>query len=268
METRYLDRGEGRIAYDVQGEGALVVCAPGMGDLRSVYRFLAPELVKAGSRVATMDLRGHGESDATFARYDDVAAGTDLLALVEQLGRPAILVGNSMSAGAAVWAAAERPGLVRGLVLIGPFVRQVPVGAVKALAFRALMARPWGPAVWNRYYATLYPGRAPSDLTAHRRAIRESMQRQGHARAFVQTTRTSHEPAEARLGQVYAPTLLVMGERDPDFADPAAEAREIAERLDAEILMVPDAGHYPQAEYPEVVAPVVVSFVSTVTHRA
>ena len=37
-----------------------------MGDLRSVYRFLAPELVGAGYRVATMDLRGHGDSDATL----------------------------------------------------------------------------------------------------------------------------------------------------------------------------------------------------------
>ena len=40
-----------------------------MGDLRSVYRFLAPALVEARYRVATMDLRGHGDSDATFERY-------------------------------------------------------------------------------------------------------------------------------------------------------------------------------------------------------
>ena len=51
MTTSYLDRGEGRIAYDVQGSGPLVVCAPGMGDLRSVYRFFAPALVAAGYRV-------------------------------------------------------------------------------------------------------------------------------------------------------------------------------------------------------------------------
>lgn len=58
--TVRLVRPEGRIAYDVAGAGPLVICAPGMGDLRSVYRFLAPELVHAGYRVATMDLRGRG----------------------------------------------------------------------------------------------------------------------------------------------------------------------------------------------------------------
>jgi len=55
-----------------------------------------------------------------------------------------------------------------------------------------------------------------------------------------------------------------MGERDPDFRDPAAEARWLSERLKAELVMVPGAGHYPQAEYPEVVNPAVLAFVSQV----
>jgi pimeloyl-ACP methyl ester carboxylesterase len=266
--TAYLERPEGRVAYDVAGLGPLVVCAPGMGDLRSVYRFLAPALVDAGYRVATMDLRGHGESDATFSAYDDVAAATDLIALVEELrGGPAVLVGNSMAAGAAVWAAAEAPDLVAGLVLIGPFVRDIPIGLVQRLSFRLALLRPWGPGVWNAYYARLYPGRRPADLDAHRARIRESLRRRGHWRAFVATTRTSHAPAEARLGEVRAPALVVMGERDSDFPDPAAEARLIAGRLDAEVVMVPGAGHYPQAEDPEVVTPVVVDFLERVARR-
>ena len=56
--TRFLDRGAGRIAYDVIGNGPLVVAVPGMGDLRSTFRHLVPALVDAGFRVATMDLRG------------------------------------------------------------------------------------------------------------------------------------------------------------------------------------------------------------------
>src|SRR3972149_5757052 len=96
VPTRFLDRPDGRIAYDVVGDGPLVVCVPGMGDPRSVYRFLSPVLVDAGFRVAPLDLRGHGDSDATFRAYDDVAAGRDILALVAELGGPPIGIGNSM----------------------------------------------------------------------------------------------------------------------------------------------------------------------------
>lgn len=77
--TQLLARPKGRIALDVAGEGPLVICAPGMGDLRSVFRFLRPDLIAAGFRVATMDLRGHGDSEATFDSYDDVATGEDLV---------------------------------------------------------------------------------------------------------------------------------------------------------------------------------------------
>ncbi len=85
--TQMLQRPGGRIAYDVVGDGALVVCVPGMGELRSSYRYTVPALISAGLQVATMDLRGHGDSDATFDRYDDVALADDILALIAALGR-------------------------------------------------------------------------------------------------------------------------------------------------------------------------------------
>lgn len=260
--ARSLSRPGGRIAYDVRGEGPLVVCVPGMGELRSSYRFLAPALVKGGYRVATMDLRGHGDSDVTFDVYDDVAAGSDVVALIEELGRPAAVVGNSMGAGAAVWAAAEAPDRVAALILVGPFVRQVPVGKLMELAFKVSMMRPWGRAAWLGWYPKLFPGRKPPDFEEHRARIGRSLKQPGRWKAFAATTRTSHAPVEARLGAVRAPTLVIMGERDPDFPDPAAEAQWVAQRLDAEVIMVPDAGHYPQAEYPEVVSPAVAGFLA------
>ena len=48
-ETSYLSCREGRIGYDVAGDGSLVVLVPGMGDLRASYRFLAPALRGAGT---------------------------------------------------------------------------------------------------------------------------------------------------------------------------------------------------------------------------
>ncbi len=266
--TRFLDRSDGRIAYDLTGAGPLVVCLPGMGDLRSNYRYLAPALVDAGYRVVTMDLRGHGDSDATFEAYDDVATASDALALIEHLGGPAVLIGNSMGAGAAVLAAAESGSSVHGLVLVGPFVRNAPTGILKMMLFRLALLRPWGAAAWNAYIPNLYPGRPPADLDEHRARIRESLRRPGHWAAFSATTHTSHEPAEKRLAEVRAPTLVIMGDADPDFVDATAEAEWIADRLDAESLLVPGAGHYPHAEYPEIVGPAIVSFLGRVTRRA
>jgi len=156
--TQHLSRPEGRIAYSLDGPaaGPLVVLIPGMGDLRSTWRELTGPLVEAGHRVAVMDLRGHGDSDTTFATHGDVVTGQDALALVEHLGGPAVLVGNSMGAGAAAWAAAERPDLVAGLVLTGPFLRERPMPAIAVAVMhgleRVLFWRPWGAALWASYY--------------------------------------------------------------------------------------------------------------------
>jgi pimeloyl-ACP methyl ester carboxylesterase len=117
QETSYLRCPEGRIGYDVAGDGALVILVPGMGDLRAGYRFLAPALRAAGYRVACTDLRGHGDSDATFTSYGDEETAGDVIALLEELGGPAVVVGNSMGAGSAVLAAAERPDITAGVVL-------------------------------------------------------------------------------------------------------------------------------------------------------
>ena len=271
--TRTLERPGGRIAYDVAGSGPLVVCVPGMGELRSVYRFTVPALTSAGLRVVTFDLRGHGDSEATFTAYDDVAAASDVIALIESLtdetessGGPAVVIGNSMGAGAAVCAAADRPDLISGIALVGPFVRNPPINPLMGFAFRLAMSGPWATRVWLSYLPRLYPARKPADFAEHVQRIRVSMRRPGHAKAFVATTRTSHAPAEARLAELAGrPALVVMGEKDPDFSDASAEAAWIRDRLAAELLLVPGAGHYPQAEFPELVNPALMRFCREVT---
>jgi pimeloyl-ACP methyl ester carboxylesterase len=251
-----LQRPDGRTAYDLAGgpTGPLVVCLPGMGELRSSYRHLVPLLVERGYRVACLDLRGHGDSDATFSSYDDEALATDALALVEELGGPAYLIGNSMGAGAAVIAAAERPEQVLGLALIGPFVRNPPGGRLATLLFRLALVKPWGPAAFMGYYPKWVPGTRPEGYDEHRDLVAANLRRPGHWRAFVRTTRTSHAPAEARLGDVTAPAIVVMGADDVDWKDPAAEARWLGEALGAEVVMAPGVGHYPQMQVPGVVA--------------
>lgn len=265
--AQMLDRPGGRIAFEVTGDGPLILCVPGMGELRSSYRYTIPPLRDAGFRAAAMDLRGHGDSDATFDTYDDVAAGQDALAVIEHLGGPAIVIGNSMGAGAAVWAAVEQPRSISGLALLGAFVRNTPTNPVLMAMFKLMMWGPWAPRMWSSYLPRLYPGRKPPDFTEHRDAIAASMRRRGHAKAFAATTRTSHAPAAARISDVQCPVLVVMGDKDPDFADPPAEARWIGDHLSAEVLIVPGAGHYPQVEYPEIVNPQLVAFSKRVFTR-
>jgi hypothetical protein len=67
--------------------------------------------------------------------------------------------------------------------------------------------------------------------------------RPGHAKALSLTTRTSHAPAEACLADVSTPTLVIMGDADPDFADQRAEGDWIAEALHGQVVMIPEAGH-------------------------
>jgi pimeloyl-ACP methyl ester carboxylesterase len=261
--VHFLDRHGGRIAYeDSGGTGTLVICVPGMGDLRSQYRFLAPRLAALGYRLVTMDLRGHGDSSVGFADVSAATVGDDIVAVLEALGaRDAVLVGNSMAGAAAVWAAAERPGTVRGVVLLDPFVRDVPASFVVRLAMRIGFLRPWGPLTWASYYKSLHVGVKPADLDAYATKLAANLREPGRLETLRAMMWTSKAACEARLDEVRAPALVVMGTRDPDFADPAAEARWVAGRVDGRVLLVEGAGHYPHVEQPELIAGAIDRFV-------
>lgn len=105
---------------DTGGSGRLVVLLPGAGDLRSEYRFIAGPLAAAGFRVITADLPGHGESPST-TEYTVESTAEALRGLIETAdGGPAVVVACSFAPAAAVWAAAERPDLIDGIVALSP----------------------------------------------------------------------------------------------------------------------------------------------------
>jgi pimeloyl-ACP methyl ester carboxylesterase len=85
MATKYFQQENGKIAYDDTGEGPLVVCVPSLGDVRGEYRFVIPQLVSAGYRVVSMDVRGHGETSIEWSDYTVAAIGKDVIALVREL---------------------------------------------------------------------------------------------------------------------------------------------------------------------------------------
>lgn len=263
-QVRYLQRPEGRISYTVEGSGPLVVAVPGMGDLRSTYRELTGPLLEAGFRVAVTDLRAHGESDTTFREFGDIASARDLIALIDELGGRAVVLGNSMGAAAAAWAAAERPDAIEGLVLFGPLLRDpamshLAVASIHGM-YRVLFIGPWGPAVWAGYYRSINKGRTAPWLKEHAADLKRNLSEPGRLRSFRHLTlQLTHSVVEPRLPEVQASMLAFVGTLDPDYRDPEAEADWI-ESLGAEVVRVPESGHYPQAQRPDIVVPATLAF--------
>lgn len=83
-------------------------------------RALAAHAQRRGYAWARFDLSGHGESDGDFCDFRISALRDDVLALMNALARPVVLVGSSMGAWLAVLATVLQPQQVRGLVLIAP----------------------------------------------------------------------------------------------------------------------------------------------------
>ncbi len=265
MSTHYLQTKDGTIAYDDTGSGPLVICVPSMGDLRFEYRFLTEKLVAARYRTINMDIRGHGETSTYWPDYSVGAIGSDILTLIRSLNSgPAVIVGTSMAAGAAVWAAAEAPDQISGLLLIGPFVRGESAWHTNLL-YSLLFARPWGPAMWVRYYKMLYPTIKPPDFIEYCARLRANLQQPGRLEALMHMIKASKAASEARLPGVKAPALVIMGSKDPDFKDPQAEALRIADSLKSQHIMVKDAGHYPHAEMPELTGELILSFLQSLS---
>jgi pimeloyl-ACP methyl ester carboxylesterase len=264
MATRFLEVQDGTLAYDDTGAGPLVICVPGMGDLRGEYRFLAPKLVAAGYRVVTLDVRGHGETSVRWPDYSVAGVGVDILNLARALNAgPATIIGTSMAAGAAVWAAAEGPELIAGIVLVGPFVR----GGGSRLLARALAAvfsGPWGAGLWTTYYRRLYPTQKPADFETYVAALKANLCEPGRLAALRQMLLARKDASDVRLERVTAPTLVLMGTRDPDFPDPVKEAALVAERTHGTAQMVEGAGHYPHAEMPDITSERVIAFLRQV----
>ena len=48
---RFLERPGGRLAYEIRGQGPLVVCSPGLGDVRCSYATALPLLEEALVRI-------------------------------------------------------------------------------------------------------------------------------------------------------------------------------------------------------------------------
>jgi pimeloyl-ACP methyl ester carboxylesterase len=241
-----------------------------MGDVRAEYRFLRPQLVAAGYRVVTLDVRGMGETSVRWPDYSVAAIGADALALKRALSeQPAILIGDSMASGAAVWAAAEAPDAFAALVLMDPVVHDMGPSWLMQPVFGALLADPWGASFWASYYASLYRSQRPADFPAYRAALKANLQEKGRLAAFRRMIMASKAASAARLARVTTPAFVIMGSKDPDFSNPEREAKFITSQLQqASMRMIDGVGHYPHAEAPDVTGPAIVAWLNETLGRA
>jgi pimeloyl-ACP methyl ester carboxylesterase len=271
--TEFLSIDGGRIAYDVTGEGPLVVLAHGMGDNRNAYRFLVPLLAEAGYRVANADLRGHGESSTGWPSYSRTDTASDLLALIRHLGGPAVIVGHSFAGGAATIAAAQTPELVTAVAEISPFTRasaSLSLGAfLTNRRYRrgglrlAGMALTGSVGIWASYLNIAFPGPKPADYTQAIAALQANLRQPGRMAAAQKMGRSSSTDAGAALGSIRCPALVIEGSLDSDWPNAPAEGDAIVAAMPSglgQTVVIDGAGHYSHTQFPAQVAAVLLPF--------
>lgn len=100
------------------GQGPAVVILHGLFGSSDNWQSFAKELAGRGYRVATVDLRNHGQSphDSGF-NYDLMSE--DVAGLIRSnFTEPVWLIGHSMGGKTAMTLAAAHPGLLKGIVII------------------------------------------------------------------------------------------------------------------------------------------------------
>jgi pimeloyl-ACP methyl ester carboxylesterase len=277
--TEHLTIGDNTIAYDVGGEGPLVVLAHGIGDSRHSYRFLAPALAAAGYRAVNVDVRGCGDSSLGWDGYSRTDIAGDLLAVVGHFGGPAVLIGHSISGGAATIAAATKPDLINGVIELAPFTRKQSIdlgGLVRAKRYRAgypqmaqVIIRGSLPS-WKKYLDLAMPVK-PADWDDELTRIEAKLSEPGRMKVLQTMAKSNPGDAGAQLANVACPVLIIEGSADPDWADPRAEGERIIADLPqglGELAVIEGAGHYLHAQTPDEVLALALPFLAKTLTRA
>ncbi|HET8626260.1 MAG TPA: alpha/beta fold hydrolase, partial [Thermomicrobiales bacterium] len=254
-----------RLAYVLAGPAGAtpLVFLHGLGGSQSTWQAVLGDL--AGRfRVCALDLPGHGRSDKPAPAETDYSV-RGLAAAVGQaldaLGlAPAVLVGHSLGGAVALQLALDRPGAVRGLVLVdsaglGDEVNPELLDRIAAPPSRE-EARRLLELFFHDPRFVLESG--VEDL--HRQRLAPGAADAVRAVAAACFSREGQRlDLRDRLGEIAAPALVVWGAEDRVF--PARQAAEGAAALgDARAEVIPGAGHVPQVEAADRFAALVAAF--------
>lgn len=253
-----------KLYYEVVGSGQpLVLLHAGIADRRMWDDQF--DVFTRHYRVIRYDARGFGTSDLPPGQF---AFRDDLYGMLKHLGvEKAYLVGCSMGGSTCLDFALEHPEMVEALVLVGSGLsgyqwtnRNDPLDAAAEEASNArdferaneLNLRLWVDGL-DRTPEQVRPGvreRVSEMNLASLRRIDEQEQAQ---------QQRLDPPAAGRLGEIAAPTLVIVGDRDvPDI-------QHIAEVLEQGIpnarkVVMADAAHVPNMEWPDQFNRIVLDF--------
>jgi len=223
------------------GAGPTLVLLHGAGDSAGTWSSIVKTFTPR-YRVVIPDLAGHGGSAPAEGPISVGQVLTGLEAVMQQGPQdPAIIVGNSLGAWAALLYAREHPGRVARLVLVNggalvgdrPDLSLTPKTREEAAALMTQLRDP---------SAEPIPG-----------FVLDNVVREAQAGPIARLVQTAGEMGqyvlEGRLHEVTVPADLLWGESDRLFS--IAYARRMMSQLPAaRLTTIPGCGHVPQQECP------------------
>jgi pimeloyl-ACP methyl ester carboxylesterase/predicted glycosyltransferase len=268
-----VDRNGVEVAYEVHGSGEdtlLLLPAWAIADSR-LWKANVAHLARRFT-VVTYDPRGNGRSSRPTDPSEQETAKLvgDAVAVLDAVGvERAILVGNSFGTVLAYLLAALHPERVAGAVMIGTTLNlDGRTDDPLSHAIETFLDEPWGDdgwALYNRHhwdrdyeaFVRFFVGQAFSEPHSTKHVddgIAWGLSTPPAALAATVLARgaTSADEVAARLlslaPAITCPTLVVHGARDA--IAPLHRGEALAELLGTELVVLPDAGHCPQARRP------------------
>ncbi|MBL7204202.1 MAG: alpha/beta fold hydrolase [Desulfobacteraceae bacterium] len=247
--------------YEIRGQGVPLVLIHGLGSSARDWEAQVPEFAQA-YRVVTVDLRGHGRSDAPQGPYSIDMFASDLAALLQVLSlMPAHVIGLSMGSAVAWHLALDYPQVVHTLVLTN-MSAEVPVKTWSArwtFYSRVLMVHVLGMHQVGKLLAPkLFP--RPEQADQRRKMIQRWAQNDKNAYLRALYTLKNWSVMD-RLGEVQCPVLVVAS--DQDYSSLTHKKEYTLRMPRAELVVIEDARHALPLEKPAAFNAAVMKFLAS-----
>ncbi|MGA7669283.1 MAG: alpha/beta fold hydrolase [Nitrolancea sp.] len=258
-KVQFATANNARIACEVAGQGDPVVLIHGFTLDMSMWEDQMAALASHFT-VIRYDARGFGQSSTPIEQYTH---HDDLNALLDVLGIPtAHIVGLSMGGGTALRFTCVYPHRVRSLIVADSTLpghsMSEETGARLGAVYTSARESGIDAARQTWIAHPLFDATNENPEVAQRLAAMVDRYSGWHW-LNEEPAAELDPPVTARLHQISAPTLVILGERD--IADFHVFARKMADEIPgAEMAVIPDAGHMVNMEAPEIFNELVVRF--------